>query len=176
MLPFRVPPAATPAAPAGWGRRHRGVHVHVLQVHRVEAAGVLQEVLGPDKARGDGGHLELELHQRRIDPCEQQVVRPPAVDGRDLEPFVVQALLHPAFAAAAAVFSMKSRLDSRVIGVSALRLPAGRDSRMRKAFASGTLVILAVAASHRSRRPPRRNEMAAKLTASQIGPASRKSP
>src|SRR5688572_25733724 len=51
-----------------------------------------------------------------------------------------------------------------------------RYSRTRCWFASGTLVIFMFAASKRSRRPPSRSETAPRLNASDIGPASRKSP
>ena len=63
-------------------------------MHRVEAARVLQEVLGGDEAGRDRRHLELELDQLRIEQVEQQVVGPLAIDHRELEALVVQALLH----------------------------------------------------------------------------------
>src|SRR6266511_573639 len=52
----------------------------------------------------------------------------------------------------------------------------GRYSRTRYLFASGTFVTFMFAASKSSFRPPRRNETAPRLNASEIGPASRKSP
>lgn len=51
-----------------------------------------------------------------------------------------------------------------------------RYSRVRNLFASGMLAIFAAAESQSSLRPPTRSEMEARLTASQIGRASRKSP
>lgn len=52
----------------------------------------------------------------------------------------------------------------------------GRYSRARHLLASATLVTSPAAASNSSRLPPNRNETAARLKASEIGPASRKSP
>src|SRR6266850_2441451 len=52
----------------------------------------------------------------------------------------------------------------------------GRYSRVSSLLASGMFVIFALAESQRTLRPPSLNEMEAKFTESQIGPASRKSP
>ena len=46
-----------------------------------------------DEALADRGHLELELHELRIEEAQQDVVGALAVDHRDLEVLVVQALL-----------------------------------------------------------------------------------
>ena len=73
--------------------RSRGLHVHVLQMHGVETARVLQEVFGGDEAGRDGGHLELEFDQFRIEQIEQPIVGALALHRRKLEAFVVQPLL-----------------------------------------------------------------------------------
>src|SRR6266581_2235749 len=69
------PAARTPSAGC------RGcLEIHVLQMHRDEAAGVSREVVSGDEAAADRGHLELELDQLRIEQLHQDVVGPLAVD------------------------------------------------------------------------------------------------
>src|SRR5262249_44769224 len=59
---------SSPAAPASVGalrrgRRDRGVHVDILEMHRNETAGILHEILGADQASRDRRHLKLKLDQ-----------------------------------------------------------------------------------------------------------------
>jgi len=64
-------------------------------MHRDESSGILREVHDGIADRSHGGHLELHLHQLRIEQFEQHLIDEPSVDLRHLEDLVVQELLHP---------------------------------------------------------------------------------
>src|SRR5271165_5449310 len=80
------------------------------------------------------------------------------------------ATKNPAALEQTAAFWMNSRLDIAAIYISPFyNSQPGRYSRLSKRFASGMLVIFALAESQRSLRPPSRSEIDARFTASEIG-------
>jgi hypothetical protein len=66
-----------------------------LNMHGNEAARVFGEVPGGIIAVADGGNLELELDELRIEKLKEQVIRPLAVDLCKLKVLVVEALHYP---------------------------------------------------------------------------------
>src|SRR6478736_2391939 len=63
----------------------------ILRMHGYKPAGITGEILGRIVAAADSRDLELEGNELRIEKIEQQIVSTRAVNGRQLEIFVVKA-------------------------------------------------------------------------------------
>src|SRR6476620_4142677 len=92
----RLRTASAAAGAAVWrGGGNGRVHVEVLQMHRDETIGVRREVISGDQAARDRRHLELELHELRVEQVEEHVEDALAVDHRQLKALGVEPLLQP---------------------------------------------------------------------------------
>jgi len=79
------------------------LHVHVLQMHREEPAGVLFKVIGRNQPGANRGHLELEFDQFGIEQVEQQVVSAFASTMEISNPSLWSPCCMPALAATSAM-------------------------------------------------------------------------
>ncbi len=97
----------------------------------IKRPGIFGEIFGRIVAVADGGDLELELDEFRIEKFKEQVIRPLAIDLGQLKILVVETLTIPADAARSPIrlYSSAARFTSSSLGCFG-------PSRLEQAFAS----------------------------------------